>query len=97
MKRGSALVRRQRRNHARYRGRNELTIVPMLDVMGYFNFPDMFQHRTFEGDTSGWKPPQSQVLETSDGYVVISPATRFFKSSSAARRASMNAIWPRVA
>jgi formyl-CoA transferase len=34
----------------------------------------MFQHRTFEGDTSGWKPPQSQVLETSDGHVVISPA-----------------------
>ena len=48
--------------------------LPMLDVMGYFNFPDMFQHRTFEGDTSGWKPPQSQVLETRDGYVVISPA-----------------------
>jgi biopolymer transport protein ExbD len=33
MKRGGSLVRRQRRNHARYRGRNELTIVPMLDVM----------------------------------------------------------------
>ena len=48
--------------------------LPMLDVMGYFNFPDMFQHRTFEGDTSGWKPPQSQVLETSDGHLVISPA-----------------------
>jgi crotonobetainyl-CoA:carnitine CoA-transferase CaiB-like acyl-CoA transferase len=42
--------------------------------MGYFNFPDMFQHRTFEGDTSAWKPPASQVLETSDGFVVISPA-----------------------
>jgi len=48
--------------------------LPMLDVMGYFNFPDMFQHRTFEGDTSAWKPPASQVLETSDGFVVISPA-----------------------
>lgn len=48
--------------------------LPMLDVMGYFNFPDMFQHRTFDGDTSGWKPPQSQVLETADGHVVISPA-----------------------
>gem|GEM_PF-7083501 len=46
----------------------------MLDVMGYFNFPDMFQHRTFDGDTSGWKPPQSQVLETADGHLVISPA-----------------------
>ncbi len=48
--------------------------LPMLDVMGYFNFPDMFQHRTFENDQSDWKPPASQVLETSDGYVVISPA-----------------------
>lgn len=55
-------------------GRGAHVQVPMLDVMGYFNFPDMFQHRTFEGDTSGWKPPQSQVLETADGYVVISPA-----------------------
>ena len=55
-------------------GRGTLVKLPMLDVMGYFNFPDMFQHRTFEGDTSGWKPPQSQVLETSDGHLVISPA-----------------------
>ncbi len=48
--------------------------LPMLDVMGYFNFPDMFQHRTFAGDTAEWNPPQSQVLETADGHVVISPA-----------------------
>ncbi len=48
--------------------------MPMLDVMGYFNFPDMFQHRTFENDDSDWKPPASQVLATSDGFVVISPA-----------------------
>lgn len=30
---GTLLVRRQLRNHARYRGRNDLNIVPMLDVM----------------------------------------------------------------
>lgn len=29
---GSAFARRQARNHARYRGRNELNIVPMIDV-----------------------------------------------------------------
>ena len=29
----SPLARRQLRNHARYRGRNDLNIVPMLDVM----------------------------------------------------------------
>lgn len=55
-------------------GKGAVIQLPMLDVMGYFNFPDMFQHRTFEGDESAWKPPASQVLATSDGYVVISPA-----------------------
>lgn len=55
-------------------GKGSYLQLPMLDVMGYFNFPDMFQHRTFENDQSDWKPPASQVLTTSDGYVVISPA-----------------------
>lgn len=31
--RRSRLAGRQRRNHARYRGRNDINIVPMLDVM----------------------------------------------------------------
>ena len=31
--RGSRIARRQSRNHARYRGRNDINIVPMLDVM----------------------------------------------------------------
>jgi biopolymer transport protein ExbD len=30
---GSGIARRQSRNHARYRGRNDINIVPMLDVM----------------------------------------------------------------
>ena len=30
---GSRIVQRQARNHARYRGRNDINIVPMLDVM----------------------------------------------------------------
>lgn len=38
MKRSSALVRRQQRNHSRYRGRNDLNIVPMLDVMVILTF-----------------------------------------------------------
>ena len=29
---GSALARRQARNHARYKGRNDVNIVPMLDI-----------------------------------------------------------------
>jgi biopolymer transport protein ExbD len=35
---GSRLARRQARNHARYRGRNDLNIVPMLDVMVILTF-----------------------------------------------------------
>lgn len=30
---GSRIARRQRRNHGRYKGRNDINIVPMLDVM----------------------------------------------------------------
>jgi biopolymer transport protein ExbD len=36
--RSSTLARRQQRNHARYRGRNDLNIVPMLDVMTILAF-----------------------------------------------------------
>jgi biopolymer transport protein ExbD len=38
MKKGSRLARRQSRHHARYRGRNDLNIVPMLDVMVILTF-----------------------------------------------------------
>jgi biopolymer transport protein ExbD len=38
MRRASVLARRQQRNHARYRGRNDLNIVPMLDVMVILTF-----------------------------------------------------------
>jgi biopolymer transport protein ExbD len=36
--RHSRLARRQQRNHARYRGRNDINIVPMLDVMVILTF-----------------------------------------------------------
>jgi biopolymer transport protein ExbD len=39
---GSRLARRQARNHARYRGRNDLNIVPMLDVMVILTFFPIF-------------------------------------------------------
>src|SRR5512140_2545471 len=35
---GSRLARRMLRNHARYRGRNDINIVPMLDVMVILTF-----------------------------------------------------------
>jgi crotonobetainyl-CoA:carnitine CoA-transferase CaiB-like acyl-CoA transferase len=47
--------------------------LPMLDVMSYFNFPDMFQHRTFIKDETPWRPAFNPVVRTSDGYVVVAP------------------------
>ena len=38
MSKSSPLARRMLRNHARYRGRNDLNIVPMLDVMVILTF-----------------------------------------------------------
>jgi biopolymer transport protein ExbD len=38
MRSSSSLARRLIRNHARYRGRNDLNIVPMLDVMVILTF-----------------------------------------------------------
>ena len=38
MSKSSALARRMLRNHARYRGRNDINIVPMLDVMVILTF-----------------------------------------------------------
>ena len=38
MRKSSPIARRMLRNHARYRGRNDLNIVPMLDVMVILTF-----------------------------------------------------------
>jgi crotonobetainyl-CoA:carnitine CoA-transferase CaiB-like acyl-CoA transferase len=47
----------------------------MLDTGAYFNFPDMFQHRTFIGDEAKWRPPPSTAIATQDGWIVLSPVT----------------------
>jgi len=49
--------------------------LPMLDVMTYFNFPDMFQHRTFVDDTTVRRPTPSPVVRTSDGHIVVTPVS----------------------
>lgn len=54
-------------------GRGTHVSLPMLDVMAYFNFPDMFQHRTWIEDTTPWKPAFSPVVRTADGYIVVTP------------------------
>jgi crotonobetainyl-CoA:carnitine CoA-transferase CaiB-like acyl-CoA transferase len=56
-------------------GRGSHVSLPMLDVMTYFNFFDMFQHRTFVDDTTPWSPAFSPVLRTSDGHIVLTPVS----------------------
>lgn len=47
----------------------------MLDIMSYYNFPDMLQHRTFVDDTRDWNAPPQVVVATKDGHMVLSPVT----------------------
>ncbi len=47
----------------------------MLDIMSYYNFPDMMQHRTFLDDTREWSAPPQVVVRTQDGFMVLSPVT----------------------
>jgi formyl-CoA transferase len=56
-------------------GKGTYLNMPMLDIMAYFNFPDMFQHRTFADDANASIRSASQTLETTDGGIVISPLT----------------------
>jgi crotonobetainyl-CoA:carnitine CoA-transferase CaiB-like acyl-CoA transferase len=51
--------------------------VSMLDVMAYFNFPDLCQDRTFlDADAPGNLPRgRSGILATSDGFVAVSPVS----------------------
>jgi crotonobetainyl-CoA:carnitine CoA-transferase CaiB-like acyl-CoA transferase len=47
----------------------------MLDMVSYFNFPDMFQHRTYLDDESSWRAPPQPVVATQDGHIVLSPVS----------------------
>lgn len=47
----------------------------MLDIMTYYNFPDMLQHRTFLDDTRQFNVPPQVVVATKDGHMVLSPVT----------------------
>jgi crotonobetainyl-CoA:carnitine CoA-transferase CaiB-like acyl-CoA transferase len=63
----AALFRRERT------GRGGQVALPMLDVMAYFNFPDMFQHRAFVADTTPWRPAFNPVVKTADGHLILTP------------------------
>lgn len=47
----------------------------MLDIISYYNFPDMFHNQTFIDDTAAATLAPQPVLATSDGYMVLSPVS----------------------
>lgn len=65
----AALLHRERTGKAQHVKLN------LLDTAAYFNFPDLFQHRTFLDDRSDWRAPPSPVLKTADGWIVLSPVS----------------------
>jgi crotonobetainyl-CoA:carnitine CoA-transferase CaiB-like acyl-CoA transferase len=56
-------------------GKGGQVALAMLDVVTYFNYPDIFQHRTFVGDDIARTPRPSPVMATSDGYLIVTPVT----------------------
>ena len=65
----AGLLDRQRTGNGAY------LAAPMLDITAYFNFSDLFQHRTFMDDDVPTIPAMTEVLATTDGALVISPLT----------------------
>lgn len=49
--------------------------LPMIDVMAYFNFPDLFQHRTFKDDVAEEISPYRPVVRTADGFIIVTPVS----------------------
>ncbi|ELY20255.1 CaiB/BaiF CoA transferase family protein [Vreelandella titanicae] len=47
----------------------------MLDIMSYYNFPDMLHNHTFIEDQAEVTLPPQPVLATRDGYLVLSPVS----------------------
>jgi crotonobetainyl-CoA:carnitine CoA-transferase CaiB-like acyl-CoA transferase len=59
--------------------------VSLLDVAAYWNFPDMFQDRTFVDDDKRITRLGSSIVTTTDGRIIVSPVTgRQLKNTAAA-------------
>jgi CoA:oxalate CoA-transferase len=59
-------------------GEGQLLELSILDALAYFNFPDMFQDRTFVDDeepTGSVTRTPSLLVPTSDGHVIVQPIT----------------------
>jgi crotonobetainyl-CoA:carnitine CoA-transferase CaiB-like acyl-CoA transferase len=53
--------------------------INMLDAAAYFNFPDMFEHRTVVDDPADRALPEPRsvhdVVKTADGFLIVAPGT----------------------
>lgn len=59
-------------------GEGQLLEIGMLDAFAYFNYPDLFQDRTFVDDESSGSAGIAQaslVVPTADGHIVVQPIT----------------------
>lgn len=58
-------------------GQGQLLELSMLDALAYFNYPDLFQDRTFVDDeASGTETSQASLMvPTADGHIVVQPLT----------------------
>lgn len=51
-------------------------VVPMVDVMCHFNFPDTYQHLVHTDKSRPWIPPANILVDCVDGTIVLSPPNR---------------------
>jgi crotonobetainyl-CoA:carnitine CoA-transferase CaiB-like acyl-CoA transferase len=60
---------------ARATGRGRRVDVSLLDAGAYWNFPDMFQDRTFLASDRRIQRLGSSIVATTDGRIIVSPVT----------------------
>jgi crotonobetainyl-CoA:carnitine CoA-transferase CaiB-like acyl-CoA transferase len=59
----------------RVSGEGRRVEVSLLDVAAYWNFPDLFQDRTFVDDDRRIRRLGSSIVATTDGRIIVSPVT----------------------
>lgn len=60
---------------SKVRGTGRRIDVSLLDATAYWNFPDLYQDRTFAADERRLSRLASPIVRTSDGFVAVAPVT----------------------